>query len=746
MWKFNLKMQLICIAFVNMTFANVVSNNFPISWTGTNYISKSEFDTALQTVLKDTLSKDTAAKFFKLAYIHKNLGNYSKALFYYRFASSKNDLITPLAYGYIGEIEHKLGRIENSLVAYRTVLQYNIPNRYKYSIFEKMHSVLKDDTSGLNDLPWLDEYKTWAVSHEKVSVPEASYLDTLVLKRKWSKIDSLLSTMKLRGNNGGKIADLIISANPRASDLKSTTFFSLASASYSCKRYKKAEQLLNLSKKGRNFSRTVSKRSVLFLETQLNFQAKNYHKTISLGKNYIKKYGNDSDIIPSLARSYRNIGKSQESNYWYDLYTKVFPNHSYSQEIVWLKAWQFEDDKQWKQAAAQYKKILTQNTKGKRIDESHLRHALCHYRIGQYDSAQIFLERFTKSNQSSSFFLAACYWTGKCQLARNRRTDAKLTFTNIIRTEPHDYYAHRASQVLETLGDTLSMTVDTSFTLDYTLSWLDSISPSSAKKELSAEDSINYLRGLYLTSIGDIVSADYFLEPLELSFPGNLVLQFKLAWAYTVSDAPAEAYRIARRLSWRIPQSERGKLPLQVYSLLYPPFFSDYISSQATLRNVDPLLVSAVIRQESIFNPTIMSPVGATGLMQIMPYTGEYIAKKLDEKFDKDSLSHPYANIRFGVYYLKELLDQFDNDKVMALASYNAGPHNAKKWYKLNEGKEFDLFVEDVGFTETRNYVKKVLGNYWTYHQLVKSPYFTYGHSEKNGLVLNISDSNIPEN
>jgi soluble lytic murein transglycosylase len=130
--------------------------------------------------------------------------------------------------------------------------------------------------------------------------------------------------------------------------------------------------------------------------------------------------------------------------------------------------------------------------------------------------------------------------------------------------------------------------------------------------------------------------------------------------------------------------------------------------------------VSAVMRQESIFNPEIVSPAGAIGLMQIMPYTAKQLADDLKIPFFVDSLYNPAYNIKLGTYYLKQLLDTFNNNFVMVLSSYNAGPHNAKKWYEKNKQEEFDLFIEDIEFTETRGYVKKVMGNYWSYQELCR--------------------------
>jgi soluble lytic murein transglycosylase len=136
---------------------------------------------------------------------------------------------------------------------------------------------------------------------------------------------------------------------------------------------------------------------------------------------------------------------------------------------------------------------------------------------------------------------------------------------------------------------------------------------------------------------------------------------------------------------------------------------------------VEPELVYAIIRQESIFDPVIVSPAGAVGLMQIMPFTGEDIAKSLGDTFTVDSLYNPLVNVRYGSYYISKLLDDFNGNFVLAVASYNGGPHNVKKWYERNKEDGFDMFVEDLSFSETRGYVKKVLANYWTYKEITKA-------------------------
>ena len=126
------------------------------------------------------------------------------------------------------------------------------------------------------------------------------------------------------------------------------------------------------------------------------------------------------------------------------------------------------------------------------------------------------------------------------------------------------------------------------------------------------------------------------------------------------------------------------------------------------------------MRQESVFNPVIVSRAGALGLMQLMPSTAKDVATEMSETFVEDSLTRLSTNIRYGSHYLKKLLDKFGGNMVLALAAYNGGPPMVMEWLEKNKHKTFDLFIEDIGYDETRGYVKKVLANYWTYRGLAR--------------------------
>ncbi|MDD4801554.1 MAG: lytic transglycosylase domain-containing protein [Syntrophomonas sp.] len=150
--------------------------------------------------------------------------------------------------------------------------------------------------------------------------------------------------------------------------------------------------------------------------------------------------------------------------------------------------------------------------------------------------------------------------------------------------------------------------------------------------------------------------------------------------------------------------------------IFYPLPHSDIVFSAAQEYNVDPYLVFAIIRAESKYQTAAESPVGAKGLMQIMPDTAQWIAGQIKvQGFKNDDLHKPEVNIRFGCWYLRNLSDEFKGNLPLMVASYNAGRGKVKQW--IHEG-QWDGNPDNLGsipFAETRQYVKNVMQNYEAY-------------------------------
>ncbi len=138
--------------------------------------------------------------------------------------------------------------------------------------------------------------------------------------------------------------------------------------------------------------------------------------------------------------------------------------------------------------------------------------------------------------------------------------------------------------------------------------------------------------------------------------------------------------------------------------------FRDALFGAAKSEGLEPALVAALTRQESRFAPDVVSSAGAIGLMQLMPNTAKWVAKKIGRAYDRDALEDPATNAAFGAFYLRTVMDGLAGSPVLGLAAYNAGPGRAKNW-QSDRPLEGAIYAESVLFNETRDYVKQVLVN-----------------------------------
>jgi soluble lytic murein transglycosylase len=180
---------------------------------------------------------------------------------------------------------------------------------------------------------------------------------------------------------------------------------------------------------------------------------------------------------------------------------------------------------------------------------------------------------------------------------------------------------------------------------------------------------------------------------------------------------PSQAITLARRA-----QTAGATKDARLYRLLYPLSFGDAVLAESSRHTLDPSLVAALIRQESLYNPEATSSAGARGLMQVMPEVGRMVAKSLDyDVWDPVLLYQPDVNIELGTAHLRELLDS-QGSVVEVLAAYNAGAHRVARWRTKNGGTDPELLVERIPYVETRDYVRIVQRNRALYRALYPWP------------------------
>lgn len=196
----------------------------------------------------------------------------------------------------------------------------------------------------------------------------------------------------------------------------------------------------------------------------------------------------------------------------------------------------------------------------------------------------------------------------------------------------------------------------------------------------------------------------------------NREQEAKRQWWYSIAKLNRKqvkaAAKLAQQWDWEqvaIFTIARAKHWSDV-GLRFPIKYRQEVEFNAAKQQLDPSIVFGIIRRESAFDENARSPVGARGLMQIMPKTGRQIARELKEKWRSERiLNDPVVNVKYGAYYYKQLLEQFDGHYALAAAAYNAGPHRVKKWLPEDKPVPADIWIETIPFKETRGYVAAVL-------------------------------------
>lgn len=175
------------------------------------------------------------------------------------------------------------------------------------------------------------------------------------------------------------------------------------------------------------------------------------------------------------------------------------------------------------------------------------------------------------------------------------------------------------------------------------------------------------------------------------------------------------------RLGWAL--RDRGRdWDCALLRVVYPFPYRDLLTSRAEELGLDPWLVAGLVRQESAFHPTIVSPAGAIGLMQVMPATGRQLARASGVRdFTTETLRNAEINVHLGTRFLADLFERYDGDVILFLSAYNAGPSRANRWRRMPEAADPERFTERIPFAETRGYVKNVTRNRALYRWLYGS-------------------------
>jgi soluble lytic murein transglycosylase len=311
------------------------------------------------------------------------------------------------------------------------------------------------------------------------------------------------------------------------------------------------------------------------------------------------------------------------------------------------------------------------------------------------------------------------YFLGRALAESADATGARAAFVKVLEDYPLSYYAALACARLD---EAVSGSCKEAF--DGTKPAADPAGPTPAI--LSSEP---WKAAEILVALDDGRMALVALDTLGVG-DRTAAPETTLAAAMLLAKtSPTLAHLVLRSASEYEPRSGRKEAvayrdapPLDawksVWEAAYPRPFAEAAKLGATESGVTEPLLFAIMREESAFEPGAISKAGAIGLTQIMPATASKGAKRLGLPGDDAAFHDPSENVRIGAHYLRQMRDRFSDDPLLAIPAYNAGPLKPEEWAGDRPGMAFDLFVEDMPFSETRTYTKRVIGSLFAYEVL----------------------------
>jgi soluble lytic murein transglycosylase len=430
------------------------------------------------------------------------------------------------------------------------------------------------------------------------------------------------------------------------------------------------------------------------------------------------------------AHSYRGFirqdrGAPDEALIEYEASLALDAAGSLAGEAAWYRAGLLEEMGRAADAALAYGELWRAHPTSEHAAEAAFRSGFLPFRDGDVAGAQAVWNETLAAPLGADGLARIHLWLGKAALALGDGQAAATQFQQAQQAAPDSFSALRA-EAWAANGGTTALPVQGQVTVptaqpDWAAVevWLTAIfgaeapTPSSPLPTQPA-----WLRGHELQLLGFRQEAEKeFLAALSESATDPWGL-YRLARSYNDLDLTHLAARAAGRALAR-SDAPLDEAPRALLELAFPLAYASLVDAAGRENEVSPLLLLALIRQESFYDPEATSVAGALGLTQVIPATAMEIADKLGRpNFDPRDLLEPSLNIEFGAFYLGDQLRLFDGNLYLALAAYNGGPGNALRWRDDPTAVDPDFLAKTIDLEETRSYLELVLANYAVYRFL----------------------------
>ncbi len=414
-------------------------------------------------------------------------------------------------------------------------------------------------------------------------------------------------------------------------------------------------------------------------------------------------------------------------------YVRLKPDSPLAVDYLMYAARIYERANKLEESAVLYESLPTRYPSNDSFGNALFLAGILRYRQEKYPQALLNFKLALKLAANVSDSARAQLWLGKTYQITNDRVNAQQAWQNAALADPTGYYSVRAHDLIENRAPFAVVPIS-SLNYDIKAERIAAAAWLRIKFSIDTDIDLNGLgalpadpqfqRGTELWQLGLYEQASAEFESVRASVEHDPVDSFRLGnylLDLRVYRPAIFALRQVLTLAGLDDHSDSLNAPIYFKHVRYGLYYADLVWPAAAENELDPLFVTSIIRQESLFEGFVRSGAGARGLMQIIPDTGASVATSMGwpSNYTEDDLYSPHVSIRLGTFYVKANRRLLNDDIYATLAAYNGGPGNAQVWQSLAKGDP-DLYLEVVRFSETRNYIRGIYETYTIYRALYR--------------------------
>ncbi len=398
---------------------------------------------------------------------------------------------------------------------------------------------------------------------------------------------------------------------------------------------------------------------------------------------------NDAEIACEaaywLARTYDRTGNERQAVALYSRVAEAYPQSELADDALFHAAQIKKFRGEYGEAVAILEKLVSRYPSSVLVSRAIWETAWNRYLTKDFKGAADSLARLV---ENPPYREQALYWLARAKDASGEKDQANTIFARLMEEYPYGFYSMRYQNKAGIKNGQFPV-------------------PGSEAVSSFPVPS-GYDRAKALITFGLIDEAGMELTACKKKAYGRSRLLELARLYWEIQD-----YRSAMGLFIKVDRNSS-----YTWNFSYPKAFSEHVSHYADSYKVPQSLAYSIIRAESNFFPSALSPAGAVGLMQVMPTTAKLLHKDKSGKIDASQLTHPELNINLGMKHVKDLFKRYDGNLIFTIAAYNSGSTPVDRWRKSFPALQDDEFIENIPYPETREYVKNVLTSMEIYRSL----------------------------